>query len=160
MPIATKGEFWFVKKSNVHGRGLFARKDIPKDTKVIEYKGTRMPASELPDVDENDPDGHHTVIFSLDNGMLIDASRRGNAAQFANHSCNPNCDTIEEDGRIYIRSLRKIKKGEEIVYDYHLHLAGPFDKDWLVDYACHCGSRKCRKIMLDRKIPKKYKHLV
>lgn len=160
MPIATRGEFWFVKKSKVHGRGLFARKDVPKDTKIIEYKGTRKPASELPDVDENDPEGHHTVIFQLDNGTLIDASRRGNAAQFANHSCNPNCDTIEADERIFIRSLRKIKKGTELVYDYHLYLDGPFNKEWLEDYACRCGSRKCRKIMLNRKIPKKYLHLV
>ena len=49
MPIATKGEFWFVKKSKVHGRGLFARKDIPKGTKIIEYKGTRMPPDALPE---------------------------------------------------------------------------------------------------------------
>jgi len=160
MPIGTKGEYWFVKKSKVHGRGLFARKDIPKGTNIIEYKGTRMPPEDLPDVDENEPEAHHTVIFSLDSGWLIDASRRGNAAQYANHSCAPNCETIEEDDRIFIRSLRKISRGAELVYDYHLHQPGPFNKDWLEDYACHCGSRKCRKIMLNRKIPKKYMHLV
>ncbi|MCB9357616.1 MAG: SET domain-containing protein-lysine N-methyltransferase [Calditrichaeota bacterium] len=156
MPIATKGEFWFVKRSKLHGRGLFARKDIPKGTKIIEYRGLRIPESELPDVDESKPEAYHTVIFSLDDGTMIDASRKGNAAQYANHSCSPNSDTIEEDGRIYIRSLRKIRRGEEILYDYHLYLAGPFNRDWLVDYACHCGARKCRKIMLDRKIPKKF----
>ncbi len=156
MGIAIKGEFWFVKKSKVHGRGLFARKDIPKGTKIIEYKGTRMPPDALPDIDENEPEAFHTVIFSLDSGWLIDASRRGNAAQFANHSCNPNCSTIEEDDRIYIIAERKIPKGTELVYDYHLHQTGPFQKDWLTDYACHCGSRKCRKIMLKRKIPQKF----
>lgn len=158
MPIATRGEYWFVKQSKLHGRGLFARKDIPKGTKIIEYKGTRMPPDDLPDVDENKPDAHHTVIFTLDNGWLIDASRRGNAAQFANHSCAPNSDTIEEDGRIYIRALRKIRKGEEILYDYHLYLSGPFQISWLTDYACHCGARKCRRIMLDRKIPVKFRN--
>lgn len=159
MPIATRGEYWFVKKSKLHGRGLFARKDIPKGTKIIEYKGTRMPPEDLPDIDESKPEAHHTVIFTLDSGWLVDASRRGNAAQFANHSCNPNCETIEENERIYIRSLKRIPKGSEILYDYHLYLAGPFKKEWLEDYVCHCGSKKCRKIMLNRKIPKKFQHL-
>jgi len=156
MGLETRGEYWFVKQSKLHGRGLFARKDIPKGTRIIEYQGKRIAADALPDIDESKPDAYHTVIFSLDDGSFIDANRRGNAAKFANHSCSPNAETIEEDGRIYIIALKKIPKGAEILYDYHLYLAGPFQKSWLVDYVCHCGARKCRKVMLDRKIPKKY----
>ncbi|NUO20330.1 SET domain-containing protein-lysine N-methyltransferase [bacterium] len=160
MPIATRGEYWFVKQSKVHGRGLFARTDIPKGATIIEYTGKRMPPDALPDIDEDDPDAHHTVIFTLEDGWLLDAAQGGNAAQFANHSCHPNCETFEENGRIFIRALRKISKGTELVYDYHLHLSGRFKKRWLVDYACYCAARNCRRILLNRKIPSKYIHLI
>ena len=37
---------WFVKKSKVHGSGVFASKDIAKGVKIIEYIGDKITKSE------------------------------------------------------------------------------------------------------------------
>jgi hypothetical protein len=34
---------------------------------------------------------------------------RGNAAKYINHSCDPNCEAVEEDGRIFIYAIRDIR---------------------------------------------------
>ena len=81
-----------------------------------------------------------TYLFSLgDRGEVIDGF---GTAMFLNHSCEPNCETEEEGGRIYIRALRPIAAGEELTYEYNLHDS---DED---DCACYCGAAQCRGTML------------
>jgi hypothetical protein len=57
---------------------------------------------------------------------------------FINHSCDPNCETVEEDGRIWINAIRNIAAGEEITYDYCLYDS---DEDEAI---CNCGAKNCR----------------
>ena len=141
---------WRVLQSPVHGRGVFAARTIRKGETVIEYRGKRMTwdeACEQPASDDADP--YHTFLFSLDDGRVIDAAIRGNAARWINHSCAPNCETYEDDrGRVYVAARRKIRPGEELSYDYRLEIEGKVGKRMRKAYACRCGARRCRGTML------------
>jgi uncharacterized protein len=142
-----------VRRSRIQGRGVFATRKIAKGTRIIEYRG------EVIDEDEadrrypwSDDERHHTFLFRLDDGGVIDAGgRRGNAAKYINHSCDPNCEAVEEDGRIYIYALQDIRKGEELVYDYHFILDEPHNAANKKLYPCNCGSEKCRGTILAKK---------
>lgn len=141
---------WRVLQSPIHGRGVFATRTIRKGETIIEYRGRRTSyeeACEGPDSDSDNP--YHTFLFSLDDGRVIDASVRGNAARWINHSCAPNCDTYEDDGgRVFIEARRTIRAGEELAYDYHLQHDGPIGPRLRKRYACRCGARRCRGTML------------
>lgn len=134
-----------VRRSPVHGRGVFATGFISKGARIIEYTGRRVPERDVQD-DENDP---HTFYFGLETGEVIDPEiGDGNEARWINHSCDPNCESIEEDGRIFIYALRHIKPGEELSYDYALEIDEPITPKSKKQYKCFCGSPDCRGTML------------
>ena len=140
-----------VKKSRIHGRGVFATTTIRKGTRIIEYKGKRRPWKEAENDPPTDPrDPHHTFLFSLDNGQVIDAGIDGNDARWINHSCDPNCETMEEEGdRIFVYALRTLRAGDELFYDYKVDPAERRTRKVEQNYACRCGTAKCRGTMLD-----------
>ena len=139
-----------VRNSAIHGRGVFAADKIVKGTTIIEYRGQRTTweiAQERPDSDPDNP--AHTFIFELDDGRVIDAAVRGNAARWINHSCAPNCKSYEdEDGRVSIEARRGIAPGEELTYDYRLQYDGRITRKVKEEYACRCGTRRCRGTLL------------
>ena len=152
-PRKIPGEPWVkVKKSAVHGRGVFAIKDIPEDTLIIEYTGRRISSDEADEMWPVDPDDpFHTFFFSLSSGETIDGGTKGNASRWINHSCEPNCEAREgtHGKRVYIYSLRDIKKGEELSFDYGLVIDDELTEELQRDYQCLCGSKKCRGTMLN-----------
>ena len=79
---------------------------------------------------------------------MIDAGVGGNAARWINHACAPNCEADEENGRVFIRALRKIRPGEELFYDYGLTIDERYTPKLKREYACRCGARTCRGTML------------
>ncbi len=151
MPAASKLKPKIVvKNSRIHGRGVYAGRRIKQGERVIEYKGeviTWKEADRRPSSDPDDP--HHTFFFSLDDGKhVIDANVGGNAARWINHSCEPNCETDEEDGRVYIEALRDIRPGEELFYDYSLIIDERITPTLKKQYRCLCGAKDCRGTML------------
>jgi hypothetical protein len=88
-------------------------------------------------------------LFLVDKNVVIDAAVGGNDARFINHSCEPNCEPVNESGRIYIEALRSISPGEELTYDYSLTRDEQDDEQTEIDYACRCGARRCRGTMLE-----------
>lgn len=150
------GNQWFVvHKSPIAGKGAFARKFIPKGTRIVEYKGQRIDDDEADRRYDDDAMAvHHTFLFALDSGTVIDAGVRGNDARFINHSCDPNCEAVEEDDRIFIESLRDIQKGEELLYDYSYEREGRMTAAWKKLYACRCGAKNCRGTILKRAVRK------
>ena len=135
-----------VRRSRVHGRGVFAAKRIRKKTRIIEYTGKRVAWESVPD-DSNDP---HTFLFGLDDGaVVIDPRIGGNDARWINHSCDPNCEAIEEDGRVFICALRGIRSGEELSYDYQLEVDEPVTREIKQEAKCFCGISRCRGTMLE-----------
>src|SRR5881397_4087646 len=134
-----------VRESAVHGHGVYSRQSIPKGTRIIEYTGQRVSWEAAPN-DENDP---HTFNFGLENGEVINPEIGGNDARWINHCCDPNCEAIEEDNRIFVYSICDIEAGEELFYDYAMEIDEPITEESKRKYACHCGSSKCRGTMLD-----------
>jgi SET domain-containing protein len=144
-----------VRRSGVHGKGVFALKPIAKGERIIEYKGEIISWAEALRRHPHDPaDPNHTFYFSLDDGSrVIDAKVGGNAARWINHACQPNCkaEEVEGEDRVFIHALRALKPGEELFYDYGLVIDERYTAKLKKEYECRCGSRKCRGTMLSPK---------
>lgn len=136
------------RRSGIHGRGVFATVGFPGGTRLIEYKGVRMSSEESDDLYS---ESTHTFLFMLDNNEVIDGGRNGNTARWINHSCEPNCEAAEEDGRLFIDALRYIEAGEEITIDYNLYLEARYTAALKREYACGCGVQQCRGTLLASK---------
>jgi SET domain-containing protein len=128
----------------VHERGVYAAEFIAKGRRIIEYTGRRVPEKDVAD-DDNNP---HTFLFGLDGGVVIDPEIGGNEARWINHCCDPNCETIDENNRIFIYAIRDIEPGEELFYDYALEIDEPITKKSKKLHACFCGSPHCRGTLL------------
>ena len=94
---------------------------------------------------------HHTALFAIDDDIVIDASVGGNDARFINHSCDPNCDAVVDDDRIWIETIRDVEAGEELAYDYAFVLKERHTVAAKRRYPCRCGSPKCRGTILAKK---------
>jgi uncharacterized protein len=142
-------KWMIVRHSPVHGYGCFARRDIPKGTRMIEYFGERISHKEADKRYEgSDVNDNHTFLFIADRRTVIDATRGGNESRFINHHCDGNCESDTSKGRVFVDAIRDIKKGEELGYDYQIgrDRNDPPNVDEI--YACRCGSPKCRGSML------------
>ncbi|XP_066246858.1 histone-lysine N-methyltransferase trithorax [Euwallacea similis] len=134
-----------VYRSRIHGKGLFCLRDIEPGEMVIEYAGEVI-RSILTDKREKfyNSKGIGCYMFRVDDNFVVDATMKGNAARFINHSCDPNCysKVVEIVGHkhIIIFALRRILSGEELTYDYKF----PFEEDKI---PCTCGARRCRKFL-------------
>jgi SET domain-containing protein len=141
-----------VRCSPIHGKGVFALRPIPSGTRIIEYKGERISHEEADErYSELHANSPHTMLFTVNDDIVIDATRRGNSARWINHSCAPNCEVEDEDDRIFIDARRDIRPGEELTYDYNLQLGEPHTKAAKRAHACFCGARRCRGTMLGEK---------
>lgn len=147
-----------MRQSPIHGRGVFARRQIPAGTRIIEYAGTRISNKEADRRHPTNPDDpFHTFFFVLSSGKVIDGDDQGNDARWINHSCDPNCESQEGKSgkRVYIVAKRDINRGEELNYDYGLVMEDKITKKVQAQYACRCGAVQCRGTMLA--LPKKKK---
>ncbi|HWK60195.1 MAG TPA: SET domain-containing protein [Eoetvoesiella sp.] len=150
--MTSASEPWHsVRQSTLHGNGVFAARDIPAGTRILEYGGRRITpeqADAMHPVNPDDP--FHTFFFALSCGKVIDGGNRGTDARWINHSCAPNCETQENSAgtRVYIMALRDITAGEELFYDYGLVMEGKITKKLQKQYQCLCGSSECRHTML------------
>lgn len=140
---------WTVRNSPIHGKGVFARCAIAAGARIVEYTGERISGDEASARYGDEGSGQaHVVLFSLEDGTAIDGGRGGSEARFINHSCQPACQAVEEEGRIFIEALRTIAPGEELTYDYHLELPGRHTRAVKSRYPCRCGAPKCRGTLL------------
>jgi uncharacterized protein len=135
-----------VRSSDIHAAGVYTTAPIPKGTHIVEYTGPRITKERGDELYEGRP---FTYLFALDDGQIIDGN---GLAAFINHGCDPNCETDEFDGRIWIIALRDILPEEELTYDYCL-----FDGDDITDAPCSCGAEKCRGTMYSEEEIKRFK---
>ncbi len=131
----------FVDESDVHHKGLFAKKDIPKGTQMVEYIGPLVPKKEGNRLSK---DGN-VYVFSLDRKYDIDGSVPWNLARYANHSCRPNTESVGRDNQIWLEAMRDIKEGEEITYDYCYGVSE------YKDNPCECGHENCFGYIVSQK---------
>jgi len=132
-----------IRSSDIDAAGCFTLADVPKGTCVLEYIGERITKA---DGDQRYEDRPFTYLFGVGDGeTVIDGY---GMAMFVNHSCEPNCETEEEHGRVYIVTLRDVAADEELTYDYWLY-------DGEDEMPCHCGTKSCRGSMYSPKELKK-----
>lgn len=130
-----KNSLAYRKKSRIHCYGVFARTNIGKGSAVMEYKGRKILKA----------DGEklltcskpNVYVFSLDDKCDLDGDIASNLAKYLNHSCAPNCYTINIDGKIWIVASRDICKGDELTIDYGFERAGWYERP------CFCGVSEC-----------------
>ena len=141
-----------VRRSGVHGKGVFALQDLAEGETLIEYVGEIISWDEAQDRHPHDPnDPNHTFYFHVNEDRVIDALHGGNSSRWINHSCDPNCEADEDNDRIFIKAIRNIKAGEELNYDYGLIIDEPYTKKLKAEYPCWCGSARCRGTLLSPK---------
>lgn len=144
------------RRSPIHGNGVFAAANLPADIELIEYRGRLLTQAQADRRYAGTSDTGHTFLFTLNDRYVIDANVDGNVARWINHSCAPNCRaTVEEseDGnarrdRVLIETLRPIRKGEELTYDYGITLDERLTPRLKRIWACHCGKPTCIGTML------------
>lgn len=144
-----------IKKSNIDKRGLYASKNIKAGEKVIEYVGKLISKKETQQNSKFD-NNKDIYLFEINEKWDLDGDWSFNTARLINHSCNPNCEVEDEGLKLWISSLREIKKGEELTYDYGFG----YDADYK-QFPCKCGSKNCCGFIIREgsrwRINKKYK---
>ena len=125
------------KKSNIHKDGLSAATNIKKGQKIIQYKGKKVSLNKVETNSKYDNE-KEIYLFNLNKRYDLDGDFKYNTARLINHSCNPNCEVLEDNKKLWIFAIRDIKKNEELTYDYGFS----FDKDYK-QYVCKCGSKNC-----------------
>ena len=137
MPRTIASPRLLVRSSSIHAAGCYTLDAIRRGQEVLEYDGERIPKKEA---DKRYEDRVVTYLFGFgEKGDVIDGF---GTAMFLNHSCDPNCETHEDGGRIFIRAIRNIAAGEELVYEYNL-----YDSDLDDTADCYCGAPQCRGTM-------------
>ena len=138
-----------VRRSEIHGNGVFARRKIDAGERIVEYTGERITSDESAiRADAGGGPVNHTFFFSLADGMVIDGGSGGNDSRYINHACEPNCEAFEEEGQVFIYSLQEIEQGEELNYNYALIYEERHTAAVKKLFACRCGAPSCTGTML------------
>lgn len=137
------------RRSGVHGKGVFALQNLAEGEPLIEYAGEVISWKEALRRHPHDlSNPNHTFYFHVDDKHVIDGKHGGNSSRWINHSCEPNCEAEDDEGRIFIKALRNINAGEELFFDYGLIIDAPYTKKLLAEYPCWCGAKTCRGTLL------------
>ena len=145
-----KEPLYEVRTSPIHGRGLYAKTFIEKDTWIVEYVGEKVDkveserrSNELLERAKNDGSAR-VYMFILDDKWDIDGNLETNEARLVNHSCEPNVEAqIWQDKEIWFVAVRDIQPGEELFYNYG------FELDTWEDHPCSCGTKRCVGYIVD-----------
>ena len=144
--VSPDRDFIQVQASGIHGTGVFAKRAIPRGTRVIEYKGRRWPKALLLE-QAGRGERKLTYVLNLDADTAIDGAEQGNDARFVNHSCEPNCEIYIFDEIPYLYAMQEIPVGAELTFDYKLQSASYQRISRTLSrelFPCHCGAPTCR----------------
>jgi SET domain-containing protein len=147
-----------VRRSGVHGKGVYAVANIAAGERLIEYTGEVISWEEALTRHPHDPtDPNHTFYFHISTEQVIDAKVGGNSSRWINHSCNPNCEATQEGSRVFIDALHDIAAGEELFYNYGLVIDERLTPALKAQYPCWCGHATCTGTLLAPKKPARHK---
>lgn len=150
---------YVARRSPIHGNGVFATAPMGKGDELIEYKGKLLTHAEADELYGDGGETGHTFLFTLNEHYIIDANQHGNSARWINHSCAPNCRALVEESasddprkdKVVIETIRAIKPGEELTYDYGIVLDVSHTARLKKLWKCLCGSPKCTGTLLKPK---------
>lgn len=149
-----------IRRSGIHGYGVFAKAPIPRGVRLIEYVGEKITKKEAERraFRQLDLSGRHgtgaVYIFDLNRRFDLDGNVEWNPARRINHSCDPNCRIYDERGRLWIYSIKPIRCGEELSYNYGYELES------YEDHPCRCGAGECMGYIVRRAQWRKLKKLL
>ncbi len=138
-----------IRRSRIAGLGVFAAEAIPRRRLVIEFTGDRITRAEALRRWRMRGRPKRITYARLNRQWIIDPWN-GNGSVYINHSCEPNLYQCKLPGHYLLFSLKRIRPGEELTFDYKLHpekTAVP----------CRCGSPRCRGVM--NRMPRRRKRL-
>lgn len=136
-------------KNTKRGLGVFCNIDIPANVPVMEYTGELLSGNNVPH--------DHPALLQVGHDLYLGPS--GDASDYFNHSCNPNCYLHIVGSRAIVFSFCYIKSGTELCFDYSTTATDTLDQ-WKMD--CGCNSYNCRKVIsgyqyLDEQTKEEYK---
>jgi hypothetical protein len=138
-----------VRKSGVHGKGVFALQPLSAGQTIIEYTGETISWAEALRRHPHDPSQpDHTFYFHIDDEHVIDGKVGGNLSRWINHACSPNVEADDSSGRVFLLALRDIEAGEELFFDYGLVIDERYTPALKKRFECRCGTPGCRGTML------------
>ena len=124
------------RRSRISGHGVFAGESFPKDVRIAQYKGELISQTEATRREARYLPRQRIWIFTINRRWARDAAFGGNIARYINHACRPNCYAEVEGHTIWLRTARRIRRGEELTYDYNTGgTAG-------IECRCHKGCRQ------------------
>jgi SET domain-containing protein len=126
------------RRSEISGWGVYAGQTIEEDTRIVEYKGELVSQAEAWRRELRYLPRQRIWIFTINTRWARDAAVGGNVARYINHACRPNCYVDIVGHTIWIRASRRIREGEELVYDYNT--------EGVAGIRCRCRPR-CRRIL-------------
>ncbi len=140
-------ELFFVGESPIHGKGVFAKRDISKGETICFMRGESIDTLEVQRRYESGEERESDPL-QVGEKEYLDLEE---PYVFINHSCSPNAYM---NGKNELKALKEIKKGEEITYDYSLtewtddSLWGDeYEEVWTME--CGCGSKECRGVVTE-----------
>ena len=125
-----------VRDSSIHGKGTFALAFLESETPILEYTGELIDRKTAVERDNPDAPDYSWYILQIDDDVFIDARLVEHPAKYINHSCEPNCNLSRDGTRAFVCTLRTIRPGEELTYDY--------EYDASENLRCRCEARGCR----------------
>lgn len=128
-----ENSYFEVTGSDIHGWGAFAKKKIAKGKRIVEYLGEKIDKKESARRCED----LNYYIFEINDEWDIDGDVEWNPARFLNHSCEPNCEAVNEGDQIWIDVIKDVKKGDELTFNYG------YDIEDYRDHPCRCGAGNC-----------------
>jgi len=126
------------RRSEISGWGVYAGQTIEEDTRIVEYKGELVSQAEAWRRELRYLPRQRIWIFTINTRWARDAAVGGNVALYINHACRPNCYVDIVGHTIWIRASRRIREGEELVYDYNT--------EGVAGIRCRCRPR-CHRIL-------------
>ena len=122
---------YYVTDCPGHGRGVFTNRSYQPGEYVMTFTGHKTHIDQISDF---------THYLQIAPDVFISPS--GNADDFVNHSCNPNCALYFEDNALVLRTITTIGQGQELFFDY-----GTVMFSEPTTFQCTCGSPSCRRII-------------
>ena len=160
MPASPAEPWYIVRKSSVHNLGVFAARDIPKASRILDYKGHKVTKAESTrrgnaQLEESARTGEGAVyIFVLNKKYDIDGNVPWNDCRLINHTCEPNCEAQVIRGVIWLVATKNIPEGTEIGFNYG------FDLETWDDHPCCCGTKSCCGYIVGKEYWPKLKRLI
>ncbi|KAH7113527.1 hypothetical protein EDB81DRAFT_670149 [Dactylonectria macrodidyma] len=133
-----------IREVENQGYGIASKCCLPSGSMVMEYIGEVITEVERMSRWQEYTDKKLFYVLSLTGGLYIDATRKGNWARFANHSCEPNCriERIVVDGepRIIFVTVKGISPEDQITIPYDFDASSN-------PQVCKCGEKSCTGII-------------